>query len=131
MAKRWRCFHCDEVFTTAKDAYNHFGDESPCGGDVPACVDPLRAEEKARMNELRAARRLALEGMHHEERADDFAWDLQNVTKELQRHFGHDCTTVWQAGDRYKNLQFELKMLRMEAEGITTQDIAETQPGVQ
>jgi hypothetical protein len=128
MSKHYRCFHCDEVFTNRKDAYNHFGDETPCGGDVPACVDPLRTDEKERMNELRKARRMALEGMHHEERADDFAFDLEQVDKELERHFGKGCTTVWQAGDRYKNLQFELKMLCMEKEGITEQDLAETQP---
>ena len=126
MSKTWRCFHCDEVFTNRKDAYNHFGDESPCGSDVPACVDPLRTDEKARMNELRIARKAYLEAMHHEERADDFNFDLWQVRKDLQRHFGEDCTTVWQAGDRYKNLQFELKMMRMKKEGITDQDIAET-----
>lgn len=122
MNKTWRCFHCDEVFTTRKDAYNHFGDETPCGSDIPACVDPLRGDEKEMFKQLRDARRLALEGMHHEERADELEWDLRQVAKELQRHFGKDVTTVWQAGDRY------LKMLRMDAEGITAEDCAETQP---
>ena len=131
MAKHYRCFHCDEVFTNRKDAYNHFGDESPCGSDVPACVDPLRADEKERMNELRMARKMALEGMHHEERAHELAWDLRQVTATLQQHFGKDCTTLWQAADRYKNLQFENRLLKMEREGITEQDIAETMPAQQ
>jgi hypothetical protein len=128
MSKTWRCFHCDEVFRNREEAYHHFGDASPWGSDVPACIDRLRFDEKERMKELRMAHKMALERMHHEERADELTWDLEQVSKEIQRHFGKDCTTIWQAADRYKNLQFELKMLRMEKEGITEQDIAETQP---
>jgi hypothetical protein len=28
--KKWRCFHCDEVFTTEVDARNHFGRDEGC-----------------------------------------------------------------------------------------------------
>lgn len=135
MAKVWRCFHCDEVFRTRKAAWEHFGDETPCGSDVPACVDPLRSDEKGLMKALREAQRMAVEGMHHEERADELAWDLEQVAVTLQKHFGKDCTTLWQASDRYKNSQFELglvreelRKLKMEKEGITEQDIYETSP---
>lgn len=34
-AKVWRCFHCDEVFTTEVDARNHFGRDE---GSTAACV---------------------------------------------------------------------------------------------
>lgn len=34
MAKEWRCFHCDEVFTSERWAREHFGAEM---GDTPAC----------------------------------------------------------------------------------------------
>ncbi len=34
MRKQWRCFHCDEVFTSFKLAQTHFG-LSEC--DTPAC----------------------------------------------------------------------------------------------
>jgi hypothetical protein len=32
--RRWRCFHCDEVFTSVLDARNHFGDDQ---GATTAC----------------------------------------------------------------------------------------------
>src|SRR6266576_2090048 len=51
-SKRWRCFFCDEVFTTRRDAWLHFGDTT----DLPTCVDPLREDERARMNEVRELR---------------------------------------------------------------------------
>lgn len=35
--KRWRCFFCDEVFTRAKDAAEHFGCDDACEADAPAC----------------------------------------------------------------------------------------------
>ena len=35
--KQWRCFFCDEVFTRAKDAAEHFGVDEACEADVPAC----------------------------------------------------------------------------------------------
>jgi hypothetical protein len=124
MAKQWRCFFCDEVFTNSKDAYDHFGDESVCGSDVPACVDPLRADEKALMKEFRSAVKLAREGMHHEERADELEWDLRQVEVTLQKHFGDDCTTLWQACDRYKNLQFELKVAREEIDALKNSNVA-------
>lgn len=36
-AKQWRCFFCDEVFTRAKDAAEHFGVFDSCEADIPAC----------------------------------------------------------------------------------------------
>lgn len=58
--KEWRCFFCDEVFHSRKAAWLHFGDDG-CEQDVPACVEPLRTDEQARMNELREARSWAVE----------------------------------------------------------------------
>lgn len=51
----WRCFHCDEVFTDRKVAYDHFGPDDDGDKDPPACVDPLRHDEKRRLTELRDA----------------------------------------------------------------------------
>lgn len=34
MRKQWRCFHCDEVFTSPKWAAEHFGFDQ---GEAPAC----------------------------------------------------------------------------------------------
>lgn len=33
----WRCFHCDEVFTDADKARDHFGDGEGCDPEMPAC----------------------------------------------------------------------------------------------
>lgn len=35
--KEWRCFFCDEVFTTEKEAAEHFGCFDACEADTPAC----------------------------------------------------------------------------------------------
>lgn len=37
MRKQWRCFFCDEVFTSRKFAAEHFGCDDACEADVPAC----------------------------------------------------------------------------------------------
>lgn len=85
MAKQWRCFFCDEVFLNRHDAWLHFGDEG-CETDVPACVDPLRTDEKARMRELREARRYAeqmqQEAQSYEEKADILS-DFEDEIGEL------------------------------------------------
>ena len=57
--KTWRCFHCDEVFRSRKAAWAHFGPDQDCEKLPPACIDPLRADEKVRLTELREAQELA------------------------------------------------------------------------
>lgn len=37
MARQWRCFFCDVVFTRRRDAAEHFGCDDACEADVPAC----------------------------------------------------------------------------------------------
>jgi len=39
--KEWRCFHCDEVFTTEVDARNHFGSDQ---SSEPACQIKVAGE---------------------------------------------------------------------------------------
>lgn len=56
----WRCFFCDELFTTAEAAAEHFGSQEYEALDPPACVDPLRTDEKERIKEVREAREYAL-----------------------------------------------------------------------
>jgi hypothetical protein len=41
--REWRCFHCDEVFTTAQMAAIHFGDDID---HRPGCIEKLNAPEK-------------------------------------------------------------------------------------
>lgn len=112
MSKRWRCFFCDEVFTTRKEAWLHFGEEN-CETDPPACIDPLRADEKARLNELREAREYAMQCQNEAQRAEELAEGLQAEHENFFRYFGKDCNNMWQAGDRYKNALYEISLLRV------------------
>ena len=93
MRKTWRCFHCDEVFRSRKDAYLHFGPEDACEKLPPACVDPLRTDEKARITELREAQDYALKCQESansaEDKADDLARELdtfRSLTKCQNSH---------------------------------------------
>lgn len=85
--KSWRCFHCDEVFRSRQAAHAHFGPDG-CEQDPPACIDPLRADEKARLSQLREARDYALQCQESanvaEDRMDDMARELEEF-KSLTR----------------------------------------------
>lgn len=112
MAKTWRCFFCDELFYTRRRAGEHFGEQN-CGEfDPPACIDPLRTDEKARLIELREARAVALKAITDRNRAEELLEGLQAEHENFFRYFGADCNNMWQAGDRYKNAQFEIGLLR-------------------
>jgi hypothetical protein len=113
-AKKWRCFFCDEVFTDRRSAWAHFG-EPYCESDPPACVDPLRTDEKARMTELREAREHAIKMQAESERNDDAEGLLEQFRADLQRYFGKDCTSVWLAGDRYQSALNRLHDLKSGA----------------
>lgn len=55
--RRWRCFHCDEVFTSHRLAAEHFGDEAY---SAPACqiggLRPLVTMIRDQERQLRAYR---------------------------------------------------------------------------
>jgi hypothetical protein len=101
-AKRYRCFFCDEVFTDRKAAWLHFGDEN-CTSDVPACVDPLRLDEKMRMNRLREAVEEANKARQALSEMQDWEADYAQLQEDIRRYFGKDCNSIWTAGDRYKS----------------------------
>ena len=90
MTKRkcWRCFHCDEVFRSRKAAALHFGVDWYEVKDPAACVDPLRKDEKARMDELREAQRYALSCQSLATQADEQADELSRTLDEFQRITG-------------------------------------------
>lgn len=93
-SKTWRCFYCDEVFTTETEAAQHFGGrEGLPGWDVAACVDPLRSDEKARMAELHEARVHALRKQHEAEDREELARQLDDMRSEIGRLFG-ECGGV-------------------------------------
>ena len=78
--KTWRCFHCDDVFQSRKAAWAHFGPDQDCEKLPPACIDPLRADEKARLTELREAQEYAFQCQESangkEDRLDGLEWEL-------------------------------------------------------
>jgi len=110
-SKKWRCFFCDEVFTDRRSAWLHFGEEN-CESDPPACIDPLRADEKARLSELREAREYAMQCQREAQNADEKLEGLQAEHDNFFRHFGKDVGSMWQAGDRYRNALYEIELLR-------------------
>ena len=100
--KTWRCFHCDEVFYSRKAAWAHFGDDSYCAKEVPACVDPLREDEKKRITDLREAQRYALD-MENE------AMDMENEARELS--------------DRVDNLEMELSEFKAHTKSSSIHEL--------
>lgn len=84
--KTWRCFHCNQLFRSRKSASAHFGSLDDYGDkSVPACVDPLRADETARLTELGEARRyarLCQEAANVvEEKMDALAYELEEFKR--------------------------------------------------
>ena len=92
--KSWRCFHCDEVFRSRKAAWAHFGDDSYCSKEVPACIDPLRQDEKKRITDLREAQKYALdmenEARKHSDRVDDLEMELGEFKSLTKCRSVHD-----------------------------------------
>jgi hypothetical protein len=95
--KKWRCFHCDEVFTDERSAWGHFGDANSCESDIPACVDPLRFDEKTRLTQLREARELAIKMQQESEDADEKVSLFEYYEDDLRRLFGPEVHTPHQA----------------------------------
>ncbi len=86
----WRCFHCDELFTTRQAAQDHFGlDEL----ELPGCVQVLTETERALVADRREWRRRAhtaeaeVETLEH--RLSSEGWEL--------RRFGPEVRTIHQA----------------------------------
>jgi hypothetical protein len=95
--KKWRCFFCDEVFADRKTAWEHFGDDYVCTSEPPACVAPLRLDEKERIRQLRAAEEHARKMQAESEAADDKVGQLDQWERELLYYFGHDVRNPHQA----------------------------------
>lgn len=80
----WRCFHCDEVFTTREAAAEHFGDGN-YEAETPLCVEAATTEQKQLIltnremwDELQKARR---ENEDLEERLHAFEYVSRRLTK--------------------------------------------------
>ena len=108
--KSWRCFHCDEVFRSRKAAYAHFGPDQDCEKLPPACIDPLRTDEKARLTELREAQDYAFKCQESANAAED---KLDDVTRELDGFKGlTKCRSVHDLRMTMDSAQGELIIAR-------------------
>ena len=58
---RWRCFHCDEVFTRAQDAAEHFGGDR---GALAACQ--IKGHENLLVQKIREQESLILSYLHED-----------------------------------------------------------------
>jgi hypothetical protein len=61
MTRRWRCFHCDEVFTRERDAAEHFGSDQ---GALTACQ--IKGHENLLVQKLREQETLILSYLHED-----------------------------------------------------------------
>jgi hypothetical protein len=98
----WRCFFCNEVFRSRRSAWLHFGEQN-CEDDIPACIDPLRHDEKERMKQVREIQEYAMQCQQEAQDAEDAEMLLETFRKELVKYFGEGCTSVWLAYDRYRS----------------------------
>jgi len=79
------------VFRSRKSAWSHFG-EPGCTPTPPACIDPLRTDEKERLTKLREAQEYASKCEHDAIRADDRASETQRELDEFRAITG--CRSV-------------------------------------
>lgn len=91
-SKTWRCFHCDEVFRSRKSAWAHFGPDQDCEKLPPACIDPLRSDEKARLTELREAQEYAFQCQESANSKEDHLDDVERELAEFKAITG--CRTL-------------------------------------
>lgn len=81
MNKEWRCFHCDEVFTTSGSAADHFGNYL---NSVPGCVIKIQlGDERGLLIELRKAQE---ENGHLRQQMDEEYWDRVSFYAHLKTH---------------------------------------------
>jgi len=89
--RRWRCFHCDEVFVTEDEARDHFGFDCSCD---PACR--IKAgEERGLVKALRAAEEnlARLVGDLHAENGE-----AMKQLRRVQAQIGEHARDAEQAG---------------------------------
>lgn len=84
--KTWRCFHCDEVFTDADEAREHFGYMEDGAHEATACQ--LTKDEKGLVGLLRAAWS-ELRTCHEEDTAlHRSIWSLSADAETKRRDWG-------------------------------------------
>ncbi len=77
----WRCFHCDETFTTPGAAADHFGNYI---NSTPGCVIKVQVgDERGWLMELR---RLQEENSHLRQQMNEECWNQTVFDSHLRTH---------------------------------------------
>lgn len=77
----WRCFHCDETFTTPGAAADHFGNYL---NSTPGCIIKIQVgDERGWLMELR---KLQKENEHLRQQMNEGYWDMTVFHNHLQTH---------------------------------------------
>ena len=116
--KSWRCFHCDEVFRSRKAAWAHFGPDQDCEKLPPACIDPLRTDEKARITELWEAQQYAFDCQESANAAEDRADTVERELAEFKSLT--KCGSIHQLRMNLDSAQGELITARALIEAVRT-----------
>jgi hypothetical protein len=135
----WRCFHCDFITTDPAEAESHFGERDDAEEFNPICKwwdrmgdDERIATLQSYIKDIRAEQeenyrlRRQIEGLEYQVDAPP-PWKGYRVFRE--------CTSINEIFCLYDSMEGralaaeeQIKKLRMEMEGVTPQDIAETMP---
>jgi hypothetical protein len=82
------------VFRSRKQAWLHFGPDEACEKLPPACIDPLRSDEKQRISELREAQEYAFRCQESANKAEDerdlLAYELEEFRRITGCHSTHE-----------------------------------------
>lgn len=114
--KSWRCFHCDEVFQSRKSAWAHFGPDQDCEKLPPACIDPLRSDEKSRLTELREAQQYAFNCQESANSASDKIDEVESTLDQFRKLT--QCSGVHELRMKMDSEQGELLTARALIEAV-------------
>lgn len=85
LRKNWRCFHCDEVFTTRKGATGHFGTGN-YEDELPLCIVAATTEQTALILTTREmwdrVQKAERETENLEDRLHSFEYIARKLTKK-------------------------------------------------
>ena len=71
---QWRCFHCDEVFTSFECAKEHFGSSEGCD---PGCVEKLKGGEHGLLRRVRELEEQLIPYLHETSAVETYVHSLK------------------------------------------------------
>lgn len=80
----WRCFHCDEVFTTRDAAAEHFGSGN-YEAETPLCVEAATTEQKQLISTNRELWEELQKARHENEDLEDRLHSFEYIARKLTK----------------------------------------------